>query len=101
MATTNSTGLAIIGGHRSPRQMLTAAALAADSMMELAATLGKSAVVDMGASKHFTFNFWQAAGLTAGVLPRVCDVTFIERAGAMGYEARAEAVHIETGAVVS
>ena len=57
--------------------------------------------VQFGGETYLEFEDWQTVGRFYGIAPRIARTQYVNYGGATGWEATAEAVHVETGKVVS
>jgi len=57
--------------------------------------------VQFGGETYLEFEDWQTVGRFYGIAPRIARTQYVDYGGATGWEATAEAVHVETGKVVS
>ncbi len=57
--------------------------------------------VQFGGETYLEFEDWCTVGRFYGLAPRISRTTYVTYGGATGWEATAEAVHVETGKVVS
>jgi hypothetical protein len=84
---------------RPPEAVLAEAHEAAAALKRVIDAKPKKVVI--GDETYLEFEDWQTVGRFYGIAPRVISTTFIELGQVAGWEARAEAVHVESGRVVS
>ncbi len=84
---------------RSPEVVLAEAQDAAAALKRVIDAKPKK--VQFGGETYLEFEDWQTVGRFYGIAPRIARTQYVNYGGATGWEATAEAVHVETGKVVS
>jgi hypothetical protein len=100
---TNETGLATIettlAVQRAPEVVLAEAHRAAAALKDVIDKKAKK--VEFNGQTYLQFEDWQTVGRFYGIAPRIVDTKWVEYGDVKGFEARAEAVHVESARVIS